>query len=349
MFTLALRAAGAAVRSSAGVSARTGALAQLVAPRVAPGAAVVAAGAGAPSAAAAAAAALPAPARGVATMTRRRRKELRKGGALARRQLLEFAAGFDPARTARGQVGQTLKYLGWAYNAAERVPGGVTLDFSLREWYCAFAIVDGANYVLPGSAEASDDCGFGPGVPPPVNAPPAGGGRLTRLTHPSSTPFPAAPPTWLNPVRGLVLDKATAARHASIREKGWKLAAIPQPLWEVAAARRHQHYARRDLLMSLAVPLAPFEARPVELQAQQAVVSKKAAKRTRAAASAATAAEGAVAAEARADTGTRRRAAAKAAVDLAAAQEDSHSGRSRKARVNARAKVTAAGEAATAE
>jgi hypothetical protein len=253
-------------------------------------------------------AAAPPSSAGYATSTRRRRNEVRRAAALSMRQLLAFASQFDPPRTARRQLAQTLHYLGWPFAADERVSSKLRADFALREYYLAFEVVPGERYVLEGSEHASDDRGFGPGeraAPAPSRellragetstgrllaqasaasaaapassaaAPSASAALATSaaptsllsfVSMPSATAFPSCPPEWLNPVRGLVLDRETAARHAAIRGKGWKLVAVPLPLWELAAARRHQHYARRDLLLSLALPLAPFEARPVELQ-----------------------------------------------------------------------------------
>jgi len=255
-----------------------------------------------------------APSAGYATTTRRRRKELRRSAALSRRQLLAFAALFDPLRTARAQVAQTLHYLGWAFSASERVltagaddaaaaasaaaaaaaaatdsagagatPDaaaaaaaataaaaalGAPVDFVLREWYCAFEVVPGEAYVLESDARASSppDRGFGPGVAPPRAPAPAAvaardGADATFVRVPAASAFPSAPPEWRSAVRGLALTREVAARHAAIRAKGWKLVALPLPDWEAAAARRSQHYARRDLLLSLSVPLAPFEAR----------------------------------------------------------------------------------------
>jgi hypothetical protein len=312
-----------------------------------------------PSPAAAAAAA--APSASFRTITRRRRKEIRKQAAKDKRDLLKFAALFDPARTAELQLEQTLTKLGWGYVVGEKLPGGLTLRVSLRQHYCAFDVVEGSHYVLPTSERASNDAGFGPGAAAPephyLKEPRA---LAARLGHPSATAFPQNVPPWKNPVRGLVLDKETAARHAAIRDKGWKLVVVPQPLWEVAAHSRSQHYARRDLLLSLTVPLAPFEARPAELQAQLGS-GKKAARALDAAATAAAQASAAAQQAAIAaggggggagggagalSAGDRRRAETRAATELAAARDESASGRSRKLRGAARRKVTVAGEGA---
>jgi hypothetical protein len=290
----------------------------------------------------------PHPSASFRTITRRRRKEIRKDAAKEKRGLLKFATLFDPLRTAELELEQTLVKLGWGYVVGERLPGGLTLRVSLRQHYCAFDVVDGRHYVLPGSEGASTDAGFGPGVAAPephlIREPK---GLAARLGHPSATAFPQNVPPWKNPVRGLVLDKETAARHASIREKGWKLVAIPQPLWEVAAGSRSQHYARRDLLLSLTVHLAPFESRPAELQAQLGS-GKKAARAldsaatvsAQSAATAAAASSAQLQGSASVSPAERRRAAA----ELATARDESASGRSRKLRGAARRKVTVADE-----
>lgn len=288
--------------------------------------------------------------RAMHTTTRRRRKEIRKDAALDRRRVLQFASMFDPMRVAKLQVLQTLHYLGWEFQCNTAISGGYTLDFTLQDWYCAFEVVDRKHYVLPSDKNASDDYGYGSGLYPPINPP-----GTKQLKMPSQTPYPMMPPTWKSPVRGLLLDKETAARHAAIREKGWKLAVIPQPLWELAAKSvKNQHYVRRDLLMSLSVPLAPFEARPPQVAT---ATSKKATKRASAAAAEAAAANLAGAASAASAargvsaTGVSdadKKAAAKGAADLAAARAESEGGRSRKARVAARRKVTAADEGAAA-
>jgi hypothetical protein len=196
------------------------------------------------------------------SLTRRRRKEMRKSSAASQRELLDFAKLFDPLRTARAQVFQTLEYLGWECLAGELVEEGLVVDFTFLDTFVALEVVEGSAYVLPGDAEASTDVGYGPGVQAPSSAAatvaPSG-----RVLAPSETAFFAAPPSWLSPVRGLVLNKATAARHAAIRAKGWKLVAVPEPLWAFAAGKQKDaHYARRDLLMSLVLPQLPFEPRP---------------------------------------------------------------------------------------
>jgi len=367
-------------------SAVSRASALLLRPRLLRAGAGAAAAAAPAAAAAVAAAAASAP---YATTTRRRRKELRRSAALSRRQLLAFAALFDPLRAARAQVAQTLHYLGWAFSAGERVLTGggegaagasstaasssdaassaadaasasalasAPVDFVLREWYCAFEVVPGDAYVLDSDPRASSppDRGFGPGVAPPRAPAPAAvaavDGAAERFVRvPAASAFSAAPPEWLSSVRGLALTRAVAARHAAIRAKGWKLVVLPLPDWERAAARRHQHYARRDLLMSLAVPLAPFEARAgAELAAQAlqqagrggagkgagAGAGAGAEKRERAAAAAAAAAAAGGGA-----AGGGRAAPVQGAL-LAAARRESESGRSRKLRAAARRDVS---------
>ena len=205
---------------------------------------------------------------------------MRKTVAASQRELLAFARLFDPLRTARAQVFQTLEYLGWESLAGEQVGDGLVVDFTFLDTFVALEVVEGSAYVLPGDPEASSDMGFGPGATAPVGgegkAEGGGGGSssgaaeaappqrgLPRVTTPAQTAFTAAPPSWLSPVKGLFLDRATAARHAAIRSKGWKLVAIPEPLWAFAASKhKDPHYARRDLLMSLVLPLTPFEPRP---------------------------------------------------------------------------------------
>jgi hypothetical protein len=203
-----------------------------------------------------------APAASYATTTRRRRKELRKDAAAETRRVLNFARLFDPVRVARAGVFQTLSRLGWAARAGERVGEDLVVDFALEEWAVAFEVVPASAFRLPGSADASDDAGWGAGVVPPADAAAAGG----RVVPASATPYGSAPAPWLNPVRGLLLDAATAARHAAIRARGWKLVVVAEPLWAFAASAPARvasaHYARRDLLMSLVLPLEPFEARP---------------------------------------------------------------------------------------
>lgn len=190
-----------------------------------------------------------------ATVTRRRRKEMAKEKASEMRSLLAFAQRYDHMRTAKLELAQTLKRLGWPFLSGEQISDGLTADFTMREHYCAFTIVDGSHYVLPGSENASSQ----PGMPP---LPRDGQGQVLM---PHESPYPSAPPPWANPVLGLVLDKQTAAQHDTIRSKGWSLVAIPLPLWRLARAMPSQHYARRDLVMSLTLPLAPFELRPVSV------------------------------------------------------------------------------------
>jgi hypothetical protein len=189
---------------------------------------------------------------GYATVTRRRRKELARGRAADVRNLLAFAARYDHARTARLELGQTLKRLGWPVVANEAIGSeGLRVDYALRDQFCAFVLVDGAHYVPPGHPDASATPGF-----PPLPRDADG-----AVLMPHESPYPSAPPPWANPAVGTFLDKATAAAHASIRAKGWALVAVPLPLWRVARAAGHQHYARRDLLLQLTLPLAPFESR----------------------------------------------------------------------------------------
>lgn len=206
-----------------------------------------------------------------ATITTRRRKEMRKQSAADQRELLAFASMFDPLRTSKLQLGQTFKLLGWEVYSNESISDTLVVDYCLKEWYCAFEVVNGRNYVLPTSENASDDIGFGPGKAAPKEIggvfPSGNNDGKTIVIHPNQTAFPNAPPPWMSPVRGLVLDKATAERHAAIRARGWTLITIPQPLWEFAATKpKNAHYSRRDLIMSLTIPFAPFEARPIELQ-----------------------------------------------------------------------------------
>lgn len=209
-------------------------------------AAAASAGAAQPTALPSAAAA------GYATVTRRRRKELARGRAADMRNLLAFAARYDHARTARLELGQTLKRLGWPVVENEAIGSeGLRVDYALRDQFCAFVLVDGAHYVPPGHPDASATPGF-----PPLPRDADG-----QVLMPHESPYPSAPPPWANPAVGMFLDKATAAAHAAIRAKGWALVAVPLPLWRVARAAPHQHYARRDLLLQLTLPLAPFESR----------------------------------------------------------------------------------------
>ena len=167
--------------------------------------------------------------------------------------------------------------------------------------------------------------GLGPSVRPVAPEVPAGRDPLKYVHLPSSSPYSSRPPEWLNPVRGLFLDKETATRHAAIRAKGWKLVAIPQPFWEVAARRRHQHYARRDLLLSLVMPLAPFEARPVSLQT-----------RSRKPLDSSFTNKGSIS--------DRKQSASSTTAELNTAKRLSSQGRSRKARTEARREVNSISE-----
>ena len=128
----------------------------------------------------------------------------------------------------------------------------------MKETFCAFCIVDAANLVPPGHPDASTL----PAMPLLRR------GRDGSILMPRSTPFPDAPAPWENPAQGLMLDKATAELHTLIRSKGWELIAIPLPYWRAARAVRRQHEARRDVVTGLTLPLAPFQPRPVALQAE---------------------------------------------------------------------------------
>jgi hypothetical protein len=156
------------------------------------------------------------------------------------------------------ELSQTLSRLGWEHNVSETVADGVQVDFSMKETYCAFCIVDEANLVPPGHPEASTT----PAMPLLRR------GRDGNILMPKSTPFPDAPAPWENPAQGLMLDKSTAALHALIRSKGWELIAIPLQYWRAARASSRQHFARRDVVTGLTLPLAPFVPRPVALQAE---------------------------------------------------------------------------------
>ena len=169
------------------------------------------------------------------------------------RKLLAFAQRYDLMRTSKLEIAQTLKRLGWMYLPDEQISDGVWADYTMREHYCAFTLVDGSHYVPPGHEDASTT----PAMPPL----PRDSSGAILLPHES--PYPNAPAPWKNPVLGMMLDKATAAQHEIIRSKGWSLVAVPLPLWRLARASPDQHYSRRDLLMSLTLPLAPFELRPV--------------------------------------------------------------------------------------
>ena len=195
--------------------------------------------------------------RGMAA-TRRRRNEIAHEKAVATRHVLEFAATFDPLRTARLELSQTLDRLGWEHNSSETVADGVQVDFTMKETYCAFTVVDENNLVPVGHPDASTT----PAMPLLRR------GRDGNILMPKDTPFPDVPAPWVNPAQGLMLDQTTASRHALIRSKGWELVAIPLQLWRLARASKKQHHARRDVVTSLTLPLAPFQARPVALQAE---------------------------------------------------------------------------------
>lgn len=191
-------------------------------------------------------------------MTGRRRKEIAHKKAVEMRHLLEFATTFDPLRTARLELAQTLKMLGWDTNESEPIADDVMVDFSMKEKYCAFCVVDASNTVPPGHPDASTT----PAMPLLRRGPDG------NILMPTQTPYPHAPAPWENPAQGLMLDRVTAERHAFIRSKGWALVAIPLQYWRAARSSKLQHYARRDALMSLTIPLAPFQERPVALQAE---------------------------------------------------------------------------------
>lgn len=200
-----------------------------------------------------AAAGVPAPHRGYASTTRRRRKELKREHAAELRALLQFATLYDPLRTAKLELAHTLDRLGWAFRANEMISDGVTVDFSMAEQFCAFAMVDAAHVVPGGHPEASAV----PAVPPLPRGPDG------ALLLPTADAYPYAPRPWDNPVLGHYLDRATAAHVSLVESKGWKLVVVPLPLWQAArAAPRNQHYARRDLLLQLTLPRVPFEQRP---------------------------------------------------------------------------------------
>lgn len=173
------------------------------------------------------------------------------------RQLLQFASLFDPYKVSWEALEATLLKLGWNINSREMISDGLSVDFTMTDSYCAFELVAREHVVSVDHPDASD----APAMPPIVL------GADGLIVPPNKTAFPSAPAPWDNPTRGMVYDKATKARHELIRSKGWKLIAIPAPTWEHACSMPHQHYARRDYLLSLTLPLAPFESRPIALQA----------------------------------------------------------------------------------
>jgi hypothetical protein len=189
----------------------------------------------------------------VANVPSWKRKAARKAVAADTRVLLRLAAEYDPVGQAGIGLKRTLSAMGWSVSPGEVISDGLAVQFAQTDKFVAFEIVPTSACVPPAHADASTT----PASPLVTGA----GGDAKRAVPPVWTPFPAAPAPWDNPALGLVLDKATAARHATIRGKGWKLVAVPQPLWEVAC--RGGAYARRDLLLSLTLPLAPFDARPV--------------------------------------------------------------------------------------
>jgi hypothetical protein len=349
MAGLAVRAAGRAAASFRMSLALPSPLTSFRPVLAVPSGAAAARAAGAGARVAAAAAGGGAPARGLTGMTRRRRNEIRRAAALAKRNVLAFAELFDPARTARLQLAATMRKLGWDATEGEAVAGldgpHAQLQFALREWFVAFDVVPAANWVLPSDERASTDAGWGPGVEPPIIHPDTG---IRGVRHPSAGPFPYAPLPWRSPVRGLVLDKVTAERHAAVRGKGWKVVVVPAPLWEYAAGHVHRgHRARRDLLLSLTVPWTPFEERPEadQAKAREVITEARKAERERAFAGMSAVAAAVAASAGGVDDATRARIRAEAVRELRSAQEASHSGRSRRARGDARRRVSEAVEA----
>jgi hypothetical protein len=206
--------------------------------------------------------------RAYTTLTRRRVRAIRREGARNTRHMLEFAATFDPMRTARLTVAQTLNRMGWDFNKNERLSDGLYADFTLADRYCAIEVINASDCVTLGHADASNV--------PAMQSTSLLTDAAGALLLPRYSPFPNAPAPYLNPVQGLVLTKAVAERHDHIRSKGWKLVAIPQPFWEVALSMTNQHYARRDLLLSLTMPVGPFEPRPASSAAVGTKTSAKA-------------------------------------------------------------------------
>jgi hypothetical protein len=213
---------------------------------------------------------------------------VKKGAARAdaaeKRVLLQFAAQFAPHRSLTLSLLLAFQRCGWGVNTREMISDGLTVDFTMKDSYVAFELVPAENIVSPDHPLAS-----------PLPASPPVASLLTAsntLAAPFDTPFPSAPAPWENPVHGMVYDQATAARHALIRSKGWALIPIPAPLLAVALAKegaaastttvsgfkgavpacgtttRKANYSIRDLLFSLTLPLAPFEPRPLALQAE---------------------------------------------------------------------------------
>jgi len=191
--------------------------------------------------------------RSIANVPSWKRKAARKAAAADTRILLRLAAEYDPVRTAGIGLARTLAALGWSVRAGEVISDGLAVQFAQADKFVAFEVVPSTSCVPPDHADASTT----PASPLVTGME----GTAKRVVPPVWTPFPAAPAPWDNPALGLVLDKVTAARHATIRGKGWKLVAVPQSLWEVAT--KAGPYARRDLLLSLTLPLAPFDPRPV--------------------------------------------------------------------------------------
>ena len=329
--------------------------------------------------------------RGYAVLTRRRRKELRKDQSRAQREVLSFARLFDPLRAARAGVFSTLHRLGWRATAGEVIGEGLVVDFALADWAVAVDVVPGSAYVQPGDEGASNDAGWGPGVLSPTLGAPlvgasalralekkvegGGGGAASdsshqrhRITSRGETAYGSAPPSWLSPVRGLVLDIPTATRHAAIRARAWTLVVVPQPLFDFAASKpRGADYAIRDLIMSLVLPLAPFEARAAGAATGRASGNAKAWHAGQSAAAAAAEAKARISGTGRAAAAAERnrlaaQAAAQAALDgplaerAAVAQAAASSakldmarleagvGRNRRARAAARAHVRSATE-----
>ena len=239
-----------------------------------------------------------------------RRRAAAKAAAADMRSLLRFAEGFDPYRQAKRSLAATLGRLGWEVNAGELISDGLAVDFTMRDSFCAFELGGAAHYLPPGAPGASTT----PAAPPAPRDPATG-----LVLPPAATPFPAAPASWQNPVAGMVLDAATVARHELIRSKGWNLVAVPEAAWAAACALPDPHYARRDYLLSLTLPLAPFEPRPVS--ATKAVtVGEEGASSAAAAAAADDGGDTVAAARARA-TGTSNRAKRRADQAVEAAKE----------------------------
>jgi hypothetical protein len=190
-------------------------------------------------------------------LPRYRRKEIAKEAAAFTRKMLKFAEQYDPMRTARLSVAQTIKRMGWEINSNEMISDGLYVDFTMKESYCCIEIVDSKNLVEKNAPNASKI----PCIPPPLRD------AKGDIILPLNSPYPSAPPAWSCSAWGKFFDFETANRHELIKSKGWKLIAVPQPWWYAATQAPNQHYARRDLLMSLVLPQIPFENRPTSAQA----------------------------------------------------------------------------------